>query len=189
MSEENFLSYKDQFKEVYVSHFSRMKRFAQQYVVHEEDAENIVQDLFFDLLDKKVKFASYTNLSGYLYTLLKNRCIDFLRRKTVEQNTLNAIQNYYIMELNLKLDSLMALDNSVLTDKDVVELIYEAIEKLPEKCKEIFILNKLEGKKQKNIAQELSISVNTVESQMAIAYKKLKEILKDRVLLFTLLFI
>jgi len=64
-----------------------------------------------------------------------------------------------------------------------------AIESLPQKCREIFILNKIEGKKQKIIAQELNISINTVESQMAIAYKKLKEVLKDHVPLLIFLFI
>jgi len=50
-------------------------------------------------------------------------------------------------------------------------------------------MNKIEGKKQKLIAQELNISIHTVESQMAIAYKKLKEALKEHMLLFIFFFI
>ena len=53
------------------------------------------------------------------------------------------------------------------------------IDSLPEKCREIFIKSKIEGKRQKDIATELNISLKTVENQMAIAYKKIKGELKD----------
>lgn len=183
------MKYKDQFKEVYVSSYSRMKRFAQQYVIREEDADNIVQDIFFELWEKQLEFSSFTNLNGYLFMILKNRCIDFLRRETLERRAANALQDEYLRELRLKFESLEALDNKLITDTDLDILIQEAIESLPEKCREIFIMNKFEGKKQKAIARELNISIHTVESQMAIAYKKLKEALKDHVLLFTFFFI
>jgi RNA polymerase sigma-70 factor (ECF subfamily) len=64
-------------------------------------------------------------------------------------------------------------------------VVVNAIQSLPEKCRQIFVMNKIEGKKQKTIAEELDISIHTVESQMAIAYRKLKEILKEH---FPLLF-
>jgi len=58
-------------------------------------------------------------------------------------------------------------------------IISRALDSLSDKCREIFIMNKLEGKKQKQIAEELNISINTVETQMGIAYKKLRVELKD----------
>ena len=189
MHVKNLLKYKNQFEAVYISHFSQMKRFAQQYVVLEEDAENIVQDLFFDLWEKQLEFSSFSNLKGYLLSVLKNRCIDFLRHKTVEQRIINDIQNENIRELKLKLESLSELDNKILTDNDVSVLVQEAISKLPDRCREILILNKFEKKKKKTIAQELNISIHTVESQIAIAYKKLKVILKDQAIIFIFLFI
>ena len=64
MQVKSSLKYKDQFKEVYVSYYSRMKRFAQQYVIREEDAENIVQDIFFELWEKQLEFSSLTNFNG-----------------------------------------------------------------------------------------------------------------------------
>jgi len=76
-----------------------------------------------------------------------------------------------------------------LNETDIDTIIQKAIDNLPEKCREIFVMNKIEGKKQKVIAQELNISIHTVESQMAIAYKKLKEALKDCVPLFLFFFI
>lgn len=182
-------TYKAQFEEVYLSFFSRMKRFARQYVIHEEDAENIVQDIFFELWEKQLEFTSFVNLNGFLFMILKNRCIDFLRRKTLEQQAAEEMQSEYVRTLKLKFESLEALDNKILNESNIDTIIQNAIESLPEKCREIFVMNKLEGKKQKTIAHELNISINTVESQMAIAYKKLKEALKDHVLLFLFFFI
>lgn len=182
-------TYKAQFEEVYLSFFARMKRFALQYVIREEDAENIVQDIFFELWEKQLEFTSFVNLNGFLFMMLKNRCIDFLRRKTLEQQAAEEMQLEYIRTLKLKFESLEALNNKFLNEPNIDTVIQNAIESLPEKCREIFVMNKIEGKKQKVIAQELNISINTIESQMAIAYKKLKEALKDYVLLFLFFFI
>ncbi|SCD18947.1 RNA polymerase sigma-70 factor [Proteiniphilum saccharofermentans] len=181
--------YKTQFEEAYVSYYARMKRFARQYVIREEDAENIVQDIFFDLWEKQLEFSSFVNFNGFLFMMLKNRCIDFLRRKTLEQQLIDEIQSEYIRTLKLKFESLEALDNKFLNETDIDTVIKNAIDSLPEKCREIFVMNKIEGKKQKLIAQELNISVHTVESQMGIAYKKLKEALKYYMPLFLFFFI
>ena len=171
--------YKVQFEEAYISYYSRMKRFAREYVIREEDAENIVHDIFTELWEKKLEFISHINLNGYIFVILKNRCIDFLRRKTTEQFAMNKMQEEYLQTLKLKFESLESLDNKLLSEPDIDTIIQHAIDSLPEKCRQIFVMNKIDGKKQKQIAEELNISVNTVESQMAIAYKKLKETLKD----------
>ena len=170
-----------EFEKIYVSHYSRMKRFAQEYVIREEDAENIVQDVFVDLWEQNLLLVTHTKLFAYLFTASKNRCIDFLRHKTVVQHTAVKMQDDYTKALQMKFQSLEAFDEQLFTEPDIETIIQNAIENLPEKCREIFILNKIEGKKQKVIAQELNISINTVENQMAIAYKKLKEILKDHI--------
>ena len=62
--------YKAQFEEAYVSYYARMKRFARQYVIREEDAENIVQDIFFELWEKQLDFTSFLNLNGFLFMML-----------------------------------------------------------------------------------------------------------------------
>lgn len=179
---------KTKFEDIYITHYSRMKRFAQEYVVNEEDAENIVQDVFLDLWEQNLLLLTHTNLFAYLFTAVKNRCIDYLRHKTIVLNTAQKLQDEYINALQMKLQSLEDFDEQLFSEANIETIIQNAIESLPKKCREIFILNKVEGLKQKHIAQRLNISINTVESHMAIAYKKLKEILKDNILLFLLLF-
>ncbi|MDD4592438.1 MAG: sigma-70 family RNA polymerase sigma factor, partial [Parabacteroides sp.] len=75
-------------------------------------------------------------------------------------------------------------DEGFFSDDNIEEVINKAVDSLPEKCREIFIKSKIEGKKQKEIAQELDLSINTIETQMEIAYKKLKIELKDFLPLF-----
>lgn len=178
-----------EFEKIYIAYYSRMKRFAQEYVIREEDAENIVQDVFLDLWEQNLLLLTHSNLFAYLFTALKNRCIDFLRHKTIVQHTAQKLQDDYTKSLEMKFQSLEAFDEQVFSEPDIETVIQNAIESLPEKCRQIFILHKIEGKKQKDIAQELNISINTVENQMAIAYKKLKEILKDYLPLLIFLFV
>ena len=162
----------DHFEEIYVSWFSRMKYFALEYVVSEEDAENIVQDVFTELWEKKEILAYDVNLVALLFTSIKNRCIDLLRHRIV-------VKEEYQATLRMKLASLELFDQSLLSEQDIERIITEVVDSLPEKCREIFIKSKIEGKKQKDIATELNISLKTVENQMAIAYKKIKSELKD----------
>ena len=183
------LKNKTEFEQIYVSHYSRMKRFAQEYVIHEEDAENIVQDVFLDLWERDVILSSHTELFAYLFTSTKNRCLDFLRHRTVVQKTASKLQEEHLQSLRMKLCSLESFDEQLFSGPDIDTIIQKAIESLPEKCRKIFVMNKIEGIKQKAIASELNISKNTVENQMAIAYKKLKVVLKEHILLHIFLFI
>ena len=165
----------DHFEEIYVSWFSRMKYFALEYVVSEEDAENIVQDVFTELWERKEILAYDVNLVALLFTSIKN----LLRHRIVVKEAVNLIQEEYQATLRMKLASLELFDQSLLSEQDIERIITEVVDSLPEKCREIFIKSKIEGKKQKDIAAELNISLKTVENQMNIAYKKIKSELKD----------
>ncbi len=176
------------FEDIYVRYYTRLKRFTQEYVVAEEDAENILQDVFLDFWEKREALLSHVNLIAFLFTAIKSRSIDFLRRKTLEQEVVNLIQEEYSLTLKMNLNSLLAFDEHTFSQEETEELINRAIASLPDKCREIFIKNKIEGKNRKDIAAELNISINTIETQMTIAYKKLKASLKDMHPLFLFLF-
>lgn len=167
------------FKSIYVSYYAKMKRFALRYVFLEEDAENIVHDVFLDLLEKKDTLTSHINILAFLFTAVKNKCIDHIRNQSVRQRTAEEMKEEYDIALRMSLNSLEAFDTNQFAGNDIETILAKAIDSLPEKCREIFVLNKLEGIKQKEIAEKLNITVNTVETQMGIAYKKLREELKD----------
>lgn len=170
---------KKEFEEIYVNHYSRMKFFAQEYVIREEDAENIVQDVFAELWINRELIPSHSNIFSFLFTSVKNKSIDLLRRNTVSEKARNIIQAEHLLLLEMKLHSLEHFDDSFSERTDVESLIKNAIDSLPERCRQIFVLNKIEGIKQKQIAENLNISIHTVESQMSIASKRLRALLKE----------
>ena len=93
------------FENIYLSYFPKMKRFAQEYVISEQDAENIVQDMFAELWEKREMFTCQTIRIAYLFTIIKNKCLNHLRHKTIALETINNMQEEYNMTLRMNLDS------------------------------------------------------------------------------------
>ena len=116
-----------------------MKCFAQEYVLSEEDAENIVQDVFTELWEKKELLTYNINLVAFLFTSIKNRCIDHLRHDIVVREAVSQMQEEYQITLKVKLASLELFDQSLLSEQDIEKIISEVINSLPDKCREIFI--------------------------------------------------
>lgn len=172
------------FSRIYSLYFPKLVRFACEYVVSSEDAENIVQDLFLFLWEHPELTQTLNNINAYLFTLIKNRCIDFLRHKVLTDNRKDSIDNVQNKELQLKMYALQQFDENLLSINDIETLLNNAINNLPEKCREIFILSRMNGLKHKDIAEKMDLSVNTVENHIALAIKKLKIGLKDYLPLF-----
>jgi len=175
------------FEEIYLNYFPRLLRFAQEYVLNKEDAENIIQDVFMTLWERRNDLKIHISLASYMFILIKNRCIDHLRRLKHAELGKRQMQEHFTNELQMKLYSLEALNQSSISDSDIEQLIISAIDSLPPKCREIFILSKINGKKYREIAAQLCISESTVENQMSIALRKLRRHLKDYMPVFQFL--
>ena len=167
------------FEQLYITYSPKMKRFALEYIQSEEDAENIVHDVFMEAWEHREVLSYHINILAFLFTAIKNKCIDYLRHKIVVRETSDQLKEEYRLTMQMKFDSLEIFDHNMFNEKDIETILNNAILSLPERCREIFIKSKIEGKKQKEVALELNISVNTVETQIGIAYKKLREKLKD----------
>ena len=163
------------FSELYLAYYPRLVRFAIEFVMLEEDAENITQDVFTDLWEKREYIDHIDNMNAYLFRLVKNRCLDHLKRKLSEQKYVENIQNSFEVELNLKLQSLDRFDSCVFSEgRELENQVRAAINSLPDRCRQIFLLSRIEKLKYREISERLGISVNTVECQMGIALKKLR---------------
>ncbi len=163
-----------EFSKIYISYYPRLVRFAALFVAYEEDAENIVQDLFLGLWEKKDSLKDICNMNAYLYKLLKNKCLDYLKHQLVKDNFIDAARTVYEQEITLRLQSLEYVNPELGSEEKIEKIISNAVNALPPKCREIFILNRFDGLKYKEVAEKLNISVNTVETQMCIAFKKLR---------------
>lgn len=170
---------KTSFTEIYAIYFPRMLRFARTYVVDKEDAENIVQDIFIYLWENRSLLENIHSPQAFLFTLVKRRSIDFLRKKLQAAYTEGSIEEIENHEFQYKLYSLEALDEARFSDEEIERLLHNAIDRLPERCRRIFIESKLNNKKYQEIADEMGVSVQTVKNQVMIAVHKLREELKD----------
>ena len=160
------------FSELYLMYYPKLVRFAKEFVVLEEDAENITQDVFTDLWERRDAIDHIENVNAYLFRLVRNRCLDYLKHKVFEQKYAENVQASFEIELNLKLQSLDRFDVSDISEGNEMErLVRDAINSLPKRCRDIFLLSRMKGLKYREISEKLGISVNTVECQMGIALK------------------
>ena len=162
---------RNNFDKIYVLYYSRMFRFAKEYVLFDEDAENIVQDVFLLLWEKREVLDIQISLVSYLFALVKNKSLDYLRHKVIADE--------YKQELSAKLTALELLNYSFTSDEEIEQILMTAINKLPERCRQVFLKSRIEGKKNREIANELNLTVSTVENQMTMALRKLRVELKD----------
>lgn len=161
------------FEEMYKAYFPKLVRFAQSFLLSKEAAENLVQDAFLKLYERRDVIPYGQNLGGFLFTVVKNRCIDTFRRSRGKRVTIVETG-----ELDAKLHALEKFDNIRISDAELEMRIKEAVDALPERCRQVFTLCRLEGKSNAETAELMGISLNTVERQMGIALHKLRDALE-----------
>jgi RNA polymerase sigma-70 factor (ECF subfamily) len=137
-------------------------------IINDWDAsEDVVQEMFLKLWKKKKDIKIESSLKGYLFKAASNSAINYLqsqRKLKIKEELTEQINNSQIIEESLNYDG-----------RELQIRIEVALNKLPPKCKVIFLLSRQEGMKYQEIADELDISIKTVENQMGIALKKMKE--------------
>ena len=127
IQQTNSLETQKCFSQIYSTYFIKMTRFSQAYVIAEEDAENIVQDIFLYLWEHPEVFRTIDNMDAFLFTLVKNRCLNFLRHKLIEEEYNTQMKE----ELGFKLYALESLEYSYQSEKELQE-INEAIKDVNE---------------------------------------------------------
>lgn len=149
------------YQRIYLEYAPMLLRFAGKFVSG-FFAEDIVHDVFLKLWDKQVFLLPDDDLKRILYVAVRNACIDHLRRSNMEQEILDS------RAVQLKLDELDYFESSdeLFMRKDLLELLMKKVEELPERGQEIFRLSYLKGMKAAEIADELGLSVRTVENQL-----------------------
>lgn len=156
---------KDIFKSRFQEYYSRLCHIAYGYVSDRDDAEDIVQELFISVWNKQLDAMPEKEFAAYLTTSVKNSCISFLRKR--REDTVS-IEEYSAST------SCMPDEVTDEGEKSPEEILQSALATLPPKCKEIFLLSKLQGLKYREIAGKLSLSEKTVENQMTKAIKLLR---------------
>ena len=138
--------------------------YALHYLQDVDLSEDIVQESYAALWEKLQEGEHILNRKSYLYMMVRNRCLDHLRKKGIPTESLKPYDTYGIID-----------DDDAQERAQTEARMWTAIDSLPEKCREVFILSKRDGLKYEEIAEELGLSVNTVRNQISKALKVLKE--------------
>lgn len=176
------------FKVIFNKYYSRLYYFILEFILVDDQAENIVQDTFCTLWIKRNELKDDSNLSAYLFTVAKNNCLYRLRDQRYRQRLFTSIP-FSRDEIDLNAEVLDALDSSAETFMEIDSIIAGTMEELPPQCKRIFLMSRFEEKKNREIAEELNISVKVVEKHISKALKKFRESLKDYLPFVTYLFL
>jgi len=158
------LDYNIHFDELYVP----LCQYSLKFVNSNDIAEDIVQDNFVYLWENWTRLAKIDSIKAYMFAAVKNKSLNYLQKKYVK-NTLHQIEDYQESMIDNQHPTALEL----LECQELEAILEKALNHLPERCRIIFTMKRFAGKSNKEIANDLEISIKTVEAQMTIAIRKL----------------
>lgn len=158
------------FKYFFDTYYDDLCNFVNSYLRDEALSEDIVQSIFVNFWEKKDSFPVSCPVKSYLYTASKNKSLNYLRNRKNQSRIAG--------ELMLKSEPINQSVDQYLEFEELRQLIFSAVDGLPVQCKIIYQLSRNEDLTNREIAEKLGLSVKTVENQITIAIKKIKDFLQ-----------
>ena len=153
-----------QFEIIFTTHYSAVKYFAINLLKSEEDAEDIIQDVFAKLWTQPEVWLKNKDIGQYIYAMTKNTTFNFIKRKRVEQSYQEQLSQKYLIEDLLKSEDTL----DPIYYKEALLIIRLILDRLPERRRKVFEMSRI-------IAQALNISVRTVEHQIYLTLLEIKK--------------
>ena len=163
---------KSAFDILFRKYYTPLCRYAVQILRDPDESEETVQDIFVNLWTHRAQLNITKSLASYLFTSVRYRAFTFYRKESARKEHEKAFAD--------GLDQTDIIISDEPDHYDVSIILNEAIEKLPDKCREIFTMSREQHLTYKQIAEQLDISIKTVETQMGIAFKKLRKELSSK---------
>lgn len=157
---------------IFRAHYQGLVGFVRRYVKTTEIAEELVQDLFLKLWSRRGSLGEIDSLKTYLFRAARNTALNHLRRRKLEQEWVEKEQGAGSEEPGQEGDE-------PVTESELAAAVRAAVDRLPPRCREVFMLSRDSGLTYGEIAKALGISIKTVETQMGRALKALRESLKE----------
>ncbi len=154
------------FNLIFDYYYTGLCAFANRYIGNPAAAEDIVQDLFVKLWNKSEGLEIDSSLKSYLFTIVKNSALDFLKHEKVKKG--------YVSSQNQPLQSVHPENLWEFTETELQTVIEQALSKLPPRTREIFTLSRVRGEDNQQIASRLGLSKRTIELQISNALKSLR---------------
>ena len=169
----------DAFEKLFRKYYGQLCTYAIGVLGDNEQAEDVVQEVFIYFWEHRKELDVKNSLRAYLFTAVRHRAVKALQKKVMKQKHNSRLTEF--------VEYLLSTDYTVEEEKAILK-VKEIMQSLPEQCLKVFMMSRLEEKKYTEIAQELGISVNTVKTHIAKAYRVIRQgIHDDRYLLLYLL--
>lgn len=157
-----------------------MCAYANKFLNNIDEAEEIVQEVFFRLWKNRERLDEKSSVSSYIFTSVKNNCFHLLEKQKVH-NRYAELLNYVYRTSSFDVSA-----HEQLVVQEMESEFQQVLEKLPPECRRIFELSRFEGLRYHEIAEKLNISIKTVETQMSRALFRIRIGLKDYIALIIL---
>lgn len=164
------------FEMIFKTYYQPLCRYAYSFLQDKEEAEEVVQSSFINVWEKRNSIAIETSLKSYLYRMVRNACLNVIKHDKIKQQ-------HVAHELAVTEATYESVAQKVYAT-ELESKITEAIKTLPEQCRIVFQLSRFEELKYQEIADQLQISVKTVENHMGKALRLMREQLKEYLPLF-----
>jgi RNA polymerase sigma-70 factor (ECF subfamily) len=161
---------KEAFRFFFDKYYSDLCNLVNIYLHNQVISEEIVQDVYIYFWERKGKIKIESSVKSYLLKASKHKSLNYLRN---EKNKLNILE-----KLSKVTNSSPDIPDNIMDASQIREVIEKSVNSLPERCRQVYVLSKEKNLSYKEIANELGISVKTVENQMVKALKKLRELLR-----------
>ncbi|GAA3920840.1 RNA polymerase sigma-70 factor [Chitinophaga oryziterrae] len=160
----------EKFRLVFEQHYNALCNYALTFVKSEEASEDIVQDTFIKVWEKRPDLIVSSDIRYYLFVAVRNNSISYLRKERknpqVELNDYDAAEDQIVFA------------GEVYQETDYDALLAVALARLPPRCREVFVMSRMSKLTYQQIADSLGISVKTVENQMGTALKRLRAFMR-----------
>jgi len=160
------------FEKVFKADYTRIVGFCQQFIGDKDQAQSLSQEAFVKLWINREKIESINGIRSFLYTSAKTDCLNYIRHKKVIRKYEDS--QLHSREIELNREILESFDFDQLELIELEKMIKQSMSELPEKCRIVFMMSRIDGKKNSEIADALAISVKSVEANMTRALKTLK---------------
>ena len=162
--EGNFEAFRLLFEQFY----TRLCNYASHYFQDDFSDEDVVQDVFAKIWEDRRKIRISGSVKSYLYTSVKNACLNKLKSESIRLGYTSA----YLENKN------SIVDSDEIEQQEFRNYLSQCIEKLPPRCKDVFIQSRFNETKQEKIALDMEISIKTVKTQIGKALKFLRDCLR-----------
>lgn len=172
--------YSDNFEQLYISYQPRLIAYALRFVNNPVEAQDLVQDCFMNLWNRHASLGQ-EQAPMLLFVMLRNRCLDYLKhKKTVNKYTLSYLSKMKGEERLYNYDFAYNETERPYLYQELEHQIQTILDRLPERCREVFIMSRFQGLKNREIAEQLHISAQAVEKHIQKALRTFADALSDK---------